>query len=120
MAADLTPARCLEVYREVWGGTAAPNTDRGRRIVDEMRAIAAAPDLDAAVAVVAWWWEGDRETEDGDRQRVARARALLRGELLPLTHDVQSERAAVVAYLHAAGYHATAEAIARGEHRETP
>ena len=115
MAADLTPSRCLEVYREVWDDTAAPNTDRGRAIVKEMRGIANAADLDAAVAVVAWWWGPDDEVADDHRAEVARARAMLRSEPSP---DVQAELDKVVAYLHAAGYHTTADAIARGEHRE--
>ena len=115
MAADLTPSRCLEVYREVWDDTANPDTNRGRAIVDEMRGIANAADLDTAVAVVAWWWGPDGEVADDHRAEVARARAMLRSEPSP---DVQAELDKVVAYLHAAGYHTTADAIARGEHRE--
>lgn len=123
MADDLTPERCLDVYNEVWNDSDTPDTERGREIVAEMRAIADAPDLDAAVAVIAWWW-GPDEVEDDHRAEVARARALLRGEPVP---EVQADRAAVVAhlhaavveFLHAAGYHAaaeaTAEAVARGE-----
>ncbi len=116
MAADLTPSRCLAVYREVWDDTGDLSTDRGREIVDEMRSIAAAPDLDAAVAVVAWWF-GGRHTTKAARDHVARARALLRGEPSP---EVQAELDKVVAYIRRAGYHTTADAIARGEHRETP
>lgn len=117
MADDLTPARCLEVYREVWDDTANPDTNRGRAIVDEMRGIANAADLDAAVAVVAWWWGPDDEVADDHRAEVARARATLRSEPPP---DVQAELDKVVAFLRRAGYHTTTDAIARGEHRETP
>lgn len=118
MSPDLTPSRCLEVYREVWNDSDHSDDARDRELVKEMRGIAYAPNLDAAIAVIAWWWEGDRETENSDRQRVARARAMLRGEPLPLTPEAQAELDKVVAYLHAIGYHGIADDIARGEHRE--
>lgn len=129
MSADPTPARCLEVYREVWNDSDHSDDARDRELVKEMCGIAYAPNLDAAIAVIAWWWEGDRETEDGDRQRVTRARAMLRGEPSP---EVQAELDKVVAFLRSDALirrwnasvggsrmvDVAADAIARGVHRE--
>ena len=108
-------------YAEVFG-LADVLAEEWPEIEAEMREVAEASTADHAAYLLAGWGYRDRHGDADAAALTVAARDIRRrlGVVDAPHPEADKERAAVVRYLHQVNHHATADAIARGAHREAP